>query len=333
MAPLQGKSGPSIASRNQKITAELAQNSGFDYPAGMNQATPSFKPSAGRLLATHQLREFLLINLGLLLVAVGIWLFKIPNHFVTGGVSGIAIIMAQLLPGLSVGPWMTGVNSLLVILGFAVLGFGFGWRTVYASFALSGMVWGLDALHHITAPLTNDALLELVFAILLPAVGSAIVFNQNASTGGTDIVAKILNKKTHLNTGQALLISDFVIAASAIGVFGFKTGLYSILGLILKAFIIDLVIESLNIHKKLEIITRQPEAVKRYILDELQRGATIYPAKGAYSGNDWQVIHSVVDRRQAFLIRAYVKQIDPKAFITITTTAEIIGKGFRTGDS
>jgi uncharacterized membrane-anchored protein YitT (DUF2179 family) len=228
---------------------------------------------------------------------------------------------------------MTGINAALVIVGFAVLGFGFGWRTIYASFVLSGMVWLFDALHHVAIPLTSDPLLELIFAIALPAVGSAIVFNQNASTGGTDIVAKILNKKTHINTGQALLISDFVIAASAIFVFGVKTGLYSILGLILKAFIIDLVIESLNINKKLEIITREPEAVRHYILKELGRGATIYAARGAYTDTEWQVIHSVVDRRQAFLIRAYVKQVDPKAFITITTTAEIIGKGFRDGDS
>jgi uncharacterized membrane-anchored protein YitT (DUF2179 family) len=289
---------------------------------------PAAKPLA-RWFSTTKLKEFALINLGLLLVALGIYMFKIPNHFVTGGVSGISIILAQLFPGTSVGPYMTAVNAALVVVGFAVLGFGFGGRTVYASFALSGMVWALDSLHHIAIPLTNDPLLELVFAILLPAVGSAIVFNQNASTGGTDILAKILNNKTHINTGQALLISDFVIAASAIFVFGIKTGMYSILGLILKAFIIDLVIESLNIHKKLEIITREPEAVKRYILDDLHRGATIYPAHGAWSGAEWQVIHTVVDRRQAFLIRAFVKQTDPKAFITITTTAEIIGKGFR----
>jgi uncharacterized membrane-anchored protein YitT (DUF2179 family) len=281
----------------------------------------------------HGVREFLLINCGLLLVAVGIWLFKIPNHFVTGGVSGISIILSALLPGASVGPWMTAINAALVLVGFAALGFGFGWRTVYASFALSGMVWLGDALYHVPVPLTDDPLLELLFAIALPAIGSAIVFNQNASTGGTDIVAKILNRKTHLDTGKALLVSDFVIAASAVAVFGVKTGLYSILGLVLKAFIIDLVIESLNVHKKLEIITREPEAVKRFILDELGRGATIYPAVGAYSGTDWQAIHSVVDRRQAFLIRAYVRQVDPRAFITITTTAEIIGKGFRNGDN
>jgi len=280
-------------------------------------------------LKKHELLDFFLINVGLFLVALGIYLFKIPNHFVTGGVSGLSILLSQLFPGFEVGPVMTALNIVLVFLGFAFLGLGFGWKTIYASFALSGMVWALDALWHIPAPLTNDALLELIFAIALPAVGSGLVFNLGASTGGTDIVAKILNTKTHINTGAALLVSDFVIAASSLAVFGVKTGMYSVLGLVLKAFIIDLMIESLNTHKKLEIISATPEPILAFILQDLGRGATIYPATGAYSGTPWKVVHTVVGRRQAFAIRQRVKQIDPKAFITITTTSEIIGKGFR----
>jgi len=191
------------------------------------------------------------------------------------------------------------------------------------------MVWGLSLLVPLATPLTHDPLLELAFAIGLPAVGSAIVFNQNASTGGTDIVAKVLSTKTAINTGMALLLSDFVIAASALLVFGVQTGLYSILGLILKAFLIDLVIENLNVHKKMEIITANPEPVLDFILHTLHRGATIYPATGAFTGRDWRVIHTVVGRRQALAIRRVLKEVDPKAFVTITTTSETIGKGFR----
>jgi len=277
----------------------------------------------------HRIRSFALINLGLLLTAVGIVLFKVPNHFVTGGVSGLSIILGALWPWLTVGPAMTAINLVLVVWGFAVLGSGFGWKTVYSSLALSGMVWALDLLFPLKAPLTNDPLLELFFAIGLPAVGSAIVFNQNSSTGGTDIVAKVLSTKTAINTGTALLISDFAIAASSLAVFGVQAGLYSILGLVLKAFLIDLVIENLNVHKKLEIITTQPDGVLDFILNTLHRGATIYPARGAYTGTDWKAIHTVVGRRQALAIRRVVKELDPKAFVTITTTSEIIGKGFR----
>lgn len=277
----------------------------------------------------HRLRSFALINLGLLLTAVGIVLFKVPNHFVTGGVSGLSIILGALWPWLTVGPAMTAINLVLVVWGFAVLGSGFGWKTVYSSLALSAMVWLLDLLVPLRAPLTTDPLLELFFAIGLPAVGSAIVFNQNSSTGGTDIVAKVLSTKTAINTGTALLISDFAIAASSLAVFGVQAGLYSLLGLVLKAFLIDLVIENLNVHKKLEIITSQPDAVLEFILHTLHRGATLYPAQGAYTGTDWKAIHTVVGRRQALAIRRVVKELDPKAFVTITTTSETIGKGFR----
>jgi len=273
--------------------------------------------------------SFLTINLGLLLTALGIVLFKVPNHFVTGGVSGLSIIVAQLLPGLTVGPAMTAINLVLVVWGFFVLGSGFGWKTVYSSFVLSAMVWALDVVCQLKVPLTTDPLLELFFAIGLPAVGSALVFNQNASTGGTDIVAKVLSTKTAINTGTALLISDFVIAAAAIPVFGVQAGLYSLLGLVLKAFVVDLLLESLNVHKKMEIITAHPEPVIDFILNTLHRGATLYQATGAYSGTEWKVIHTVVGRRQALAIRRVLKAIDPKAFVTITTTSETIGKGFR----
>lgn len=276
-----------------------------------------------------KLGSFLAINFGLALTAFGIVLFKVPNHFVNGGVSGLSIVATALFPGLTVGPAMMVINLALVVWGFAVLGSGFGWKTVYSSVVLSAMVWVIDLLIPLHKPLTADPLLELFFAIGLPAVGAAIVFNQNSSTGGTDIVAKVLSTKTPVNVGQALLISDFIIAASALVVFGIQSGLYSLLGLVMKAFLVDMVIENLNIHKQMEIITATPEPVLDFILHTLHRGATIYPATGAWSGREWKVIHTVVGRRQALAIRRALKEIDPKAFVTITTTSEIIGKGFR----
>ena len=280
-------------------------------------------------LTKNQLISFFYINLGLLMTAVGIVLFKVPNHFVNGGVSGLSIELSAWFPGLTIGPAMTLLNLALVVWGFVVLGPKFGWSTIYSSFALSGMVWGVDVLFPLTRPLTSDPLLELFFGIGLPAVGSALVFNHNSSTGGTDIVAKVLATKTAVNTGVALMISDFVIAASAVFVFGVQAGLYSLLGLVMKAFLVDLVIENLNVHKQMEIITAHPEPVLEFILHTLHRGATIYPAVGAYTGQEWKAIHTVVGRRQALAIRRVLKEIDPKAFVTITTTTEIIGKGFR----
>lgn len=275
------------------------------------------------------LSTFLLVNLGLLLTAVGIHFFKVPNGFATGGVSGLSILISHPFPNIAVGPMMGIISALLLLVGFIAIGGQFGSMTVYSSFALSGMVWVLDVLFPLKAPMTNDKMLELVFSILLPAIGSAIVFNQNASTGGTDIIAKILSNKTSLEVGKALLVVDFFITLGALFVFGVEIGLYSMLGLFAKGFMIDLVIESINARKQLVIVCNRPVEVSDYINRSLKRGATIHEAHGAFTHQPKQVITTVMTRHQAVLLRKYVRDIDPDSFITITTTSEIIGKGFR----
>lgn len=277
----------------------------------------------------RKFKEFLLVNAGLLLTAVGIVLFKAPNGFAIGGVSGIAIIVNKYFPGQNVGLLMTLINIVLNVLGLIMLGKDFGIKTLYASFALSFYVWGGEKLFNLTRPITGDSMLELMFAIALPAIGSAIVFNQNASTGGTDIVARILTRYTHLHVGKTLLLADFLIAASALFALSVRQGMYSILGLVLKGFIIDMVIENLNISKKFEIITSYPDKIKKFILENLHRGITIITAQGGYSGSDKKVLAVVLNRSQAVRLRNYVRQVDPNAFMIITTTSEIIGKGFR----
>ncbi len=280
-----------------------------------------------------RITDFLLINLGLLLVGIGICLFKIPNHFATGGVSGLAIISTSFFPRIDVGPMMLIINISLIIIGYSFLGSDFGSKTVYSSFALSGIVWLIQKVFPLNQPLTNDMLLELVYSIIFPAVGSAIVFNCNASTGGTDIVAKILSKYTKLNIGKTLLITDFLIALGAGAVFGVKIGLYSVLGLIIKAFMIDFVIEGLNISKQMIIISSKHQEIRDYIVNQLKRGATIYKAEGAFTQLQETVISTIVNRRQALKLRSFIRSIDPQAFITISNTSEIIGKGFRNIDN
>lgn len=276
-----------------------------------------------------QIKEFLLINLGLAMVAAGIHFFKAPNNFATGGVSGLAIIIHYFLPQVTVGPLMLIINIMLLIFGFVAIGRNFASKTVYSSFVLSGMVWFLQKVAPINTPFTDDTMLELVMSILLPAVGSAIVFNQNASTGGTDIVAKVLNKLTSIDIGKALFLADFTITIFAGVVFGVRIGMYSFLGLILKGFVIDGVIEGLNTRKQMVIISEKPELVREYIIKNLHRGATIHIASGAFTGEEKHVITTVVSRRQAIALRNYLREIDPQSFITITNTSEIIGKGFR----
>ena len=273
--------------------------------------------------------EYFLINLGLLLTAMGIHFFKGPNNFAIGGVSGLAIVLRYFFPSIPMGPLMLLINILLLITGFTLIGKSFGSKTVYSSVVLSGMVWLLDQLFPMQQPFTNDTMLELIFAIILPAVGSAIVFNQNASTGGTDIVAKVLSKLTHIDIGKALLLSDFAITIAAGMVYGVQIGMYSVLGLLLKAFMIDMVIEGFNLKKQMVIVSERAEEIKKYIVENLHRGATIHIAYGAFRNEEKQVLTTVMSRRQAILLRQFIRETDKSAFITITNTSEIIGKGFR----
>ena len=272
---------------------------------------------------------FLQLNVGLLLTAAGIHFFKTPNHFAFGGTSGLSIMMAELFPGSSVGRFMFIVNAVLVIAGLIGLGVKSMGITIYSSFALSAYVALCETLYPMTAPFTDDTFLELCFAVVLPAVGSAIVFNLGASTGGTDILAMILAKYTTLQIGRALLVSDFVLVLAAGFVFDIPVLLYCMLGLFSKAFVVDGMIESINTRKQITIITEHPDPIKDFILHDLHRSATVHPAYGAYTGEEITMLLTVLTRRQAVLLRNFLRTADPHAFITIVNSSEVIGKGFR----
>lgn len=274
-------------------------------------------------------REWLMITAGILVITAGVYFFKFPNHFSTGGVTGISIVLGHYLPALTPGTFVTVINVLLLLIGFAVFGRSFGLKTVYASLLMSGALRLLEIVCPMEGPMTSQPLLELMFAVGLPAVGSAILFNQGASSGGTDIVAMILRKYTSLNIGAALLCSDTVITLSACLAFGMETGLFSLLGLIVKALFVDMVMDNLQVKKCFQIITSNPEPVEDYITKQLHRGATQLHGEGVYTHEGKTVLMTVVSRHEAVLLRNFVRENDPGAFQIITSSTEIIGNGFR----
>lgn len=276
-----------------------------------------------------EINNFLLVTLGTVLTAVGIYFFKFPNNFSTGGVSGISILLGRLVPFLSPAVTMWAINLILLLVGFLFFGRGFGLMTAYCSMLYSFLTWLFEVIYPMTQPFTDQPFLELCFAMMLPAVGSAILFNCNASSGGTDIVAMILKKYTSLDIGKALLVSDALIAVSACFVFGIRTGLFSLLGLVIKAFVVDSVIESINLCKYFSIVTACPDAICDYVIREMNRSSTVIDAVGAYSHEDRKVIMVACRRSEAVKLRHFIKTVDPKAFMFITNTSEIIGKGFR----
>ena len=274
--------------------------------------------------------EFVLLSLGTALVSAGVYFFKFPNHFSMGGVSGLAILLGELFPSAWLTPsvFNTLINLLFLILGFVLLDKGFGLKTVYCSLLYSGLVQVFEWVCPLPAPLTDELILALFFAVILPALGSAILFNLDASTGGTDIAAMILKKYTGLDVGRALLCSDLLIAAAALLVFDITAGLCSLLGLVLKSVLVDSVIESLNRRKAFFIVTSHPEVACGYITEHLIRGATLWDAEGAYTHKGHHIVLTVLSRGQAVLLRRHLKEHDPESFIIVANSSEIFGKGF-----
>ena len=282
-----------------------------------------------RVSARKVITEYSLITLGTLLLAAGVYFFKFPNNFTTGGVSGISLLLGGIIPVITPSTMVLILNVLLLILGFIFVGNSFGIKTVYSSLLFSGAMVLLEKFVPMTAPLTDQPFLELLYAMLLSALGSSLVFNMGASTGGTDITAMILRKYTDLDIGKALLVTDGVITAAAFFVFDIKTGMFSLMGLIIKTTAVDVFIENLTLCKYFTIVTTQSEAIAGFIMNELHHGVTIADAQGGFTHEDKKLIMVACKRSEALVLKRRVKKLDPHAFMFITNTSEIIGKGFR----
>ena len=272
--------------------------------------------------------EYLMLTAATLILVLGVYLFKFPNHFSFGGVTGIAVVLSAVLPA-SPSSITFFINVALLVLGFLFLGKDAGIKTVYVSLLTSLGLSVAELIFPMEQPLTTEPVLELVFAIVLPAFSAAILFNMGASSGGTDIIAMILKKYTTLNIGTALFIVDLGIVVAACFVFDTQTGLFSLCGLLAKSLVVDGVIENINLCKYFTIICDNPDPICDFILNDLNRSATVYHAQGAYQHNDKTVIITITKRSQAVELRNFIRKTQPGAFIAITNSSEIIGKGFR----
>ena len=277
-----------------------------------------------------KIKEYILITAGVLLVVAGVYFFKFPNNFSIGGVTGISIILSRLLgDSISSGTLVLILNMFLLIIGYIFLGKSFGNRTAYGSILLSLSLRLLEILVPMEGPMTGEPVLELAFAVILPAIGTAILFNIGGSTGGTDIIAMLLKKYTNADIGHSLLLTDFLLTLTAFLVFGVETGLLSILGLLIKSTLIDTVIENLNLNKYFTIICENPKPICDFIMKNIHRSATVIDAKGAFTEKNKKIILAVMSRSQAVSLRKFIHEAEPEAFLLITNTSEIIGRGFR----
>ncbi|MDO4754460.1 MAG: YitT family protein [Bacillota bacterium] len=274
------------------------------------------------------IKRFLLINFGLLIMSVGLHIFIIPMNLASGGVTGLGLVIKAYFPELNMGLLMLAFNFILFIMAFIFIGKEFGGYTIYASFALSGMIGVMESFFPISAPVTDDIMLSLLFGTLTPAIGMAIVFYQNASTGGTDIVAKIINKYTNLEIGKALFLSDALVTVAAAITFNFEIGMYAFLGILLNGTLIDKVIAGFETKVHAQVISEKINEISGYIHNDIGRGVTLLTATGAYTGQGKQVIVTVLSPREYIRLRQHVRAVDPKAFIIMSYVHEVLGEGF-----
>lgn len=261
-------------------------------------------------------------------MVVGIYFFKFPNHFCFGGVTGIAVLLSGFMK-LSASSYTFIINMVLLGAGFLFLGKNFGIKTVYVSVLMSVGLSVLEKVYPMIRPLTDEPVLEFMFAVFLPSLGSAILFDMDASGGGTDILAMILKKYTSLNIGVTLMLVDVFITVAAFLVYGPKTGLFSFAGLLSKTLVIDGVIENMNLCKYFTVVCDNPTPICDFIHEQLKRSATVFSAEGSYLHNQKKIILTVMRRSQAVRLRRFIRENQPGAFIMITNSSEIIGKGFR----
>jgi uncharacterized membrane-anchored protein YitT (DUF2179 family) len=281
-----------------------------------------------RDMMSKKVKEFLYIHLGVFMVSLGLYVFLMPSNLATGGANGLAIVINHFLPALPVGIIMILINIILFITAFILIGKSFGFKTIYASLSVSLMVFLLEKIFPMNESLTGDILLELIFGIVITGVGMGIVFNQNASTGGTDISAKIINKFFHINLGKAVFLSDIIITIISGFAFGINLAMYAMLGVLINSFVIDYIIDGLNLKKEVTIISDQFEDIKKYIIETLDRSFTVYYGKGGYSDVDRKIMVVIISKREFIRLRAFINEMDSKAFVTVKNTHEVYGYGF-----
>lgn len=276
----------------------------------------------------QQIKSFFIITISTIIMAIGVYFFKFPNNFCFGGVTGAAVVFAKILP-ISASSFSFVVNMALLVVGFAFLGKSFALRTTYATILLSGLLVVFERVFPLKQPLSNEPMLELIFAIALPAIASALLFYEGSSSGGTDVIAMIVKKYAHVDDiGIALFVTDLIMIIIACFVFDIKTALYSFVGLTVKSFLIDAIIENIMLRKSIMITCDDKDAICHFITGELQKGATIVEATGAYTNEKRYLIFTTLTRKQAAVLRSFIHQNKLHAFISMSSTSEVFGKGF-----
>lgn len=268
------------------------------------------------------IKETSILTVGVAIIAAAVYFFLVPSHASVSSISGLGIVLSNFIP-LPLSAITMILNVVLLIIGFFTCGREFGVKTVYTSVMLPLFLGVFERIFLDFGSMTNSQELDVLCYILVVSVGLSILFNRNASSGGLDIVAKIMNKYLHMDLGKAMSLSGMCVALSAALVYDKKTVVLSVLGTYFNGLVLDHFIFDHNIKRRVCIITKKEEELRQFIIHDLHSGATIYESIGAYNMEKRNEIITIVDKGEYQKLMNYMNREDPKAFITVYTVSDM----------
>ena len=269
---------------------------------------------------TKKIKEYVIITLGTLIVSMAVYFFLLPSNVVVGSLSGLVMVLATFIP-LKISVMTFILNAVLLVVGFLFIG-----KAVYTSLLMPIFLYVFELIFPNNKSLTNDVVLDTICYILVVSVGLALLFNANASSGGLDIVAKLLNKYLHIEIGKAMTLAGMCTAISSIFVYDTKTLVLSILGTYANGIVLDHFIDGFNRRKRICILTEQYKELQNFIVHELHRGVTLYPAIGGYNNEEKIELVTILTRNEYAEVLNYLHSVDENAFVTVSTVNEVIGQ-------
>lgn len=267
------------------------------------------------------LKDYSLIFLGIILTAASIVYIFTPNRLAAGGAQGIALVINHL-SGINTGLLMILINGILFITAFSLLGTSFGAKTLVSSIGLSIVVFIMEKYLYI-GPLTDNLMLATIFGSALMGAGVGFILNRNASIGGTSLIGRIISKYTFIDQVNCIVATDIVVTLFAMIVFGIEIGLYQLLSVYLTGEIINKVIDGITYRREVMIITEKREVIMKYIINDMKKGATLLMGRGGFTGQDTEIILSILTQRDFIRLKIFIRKVDPKAFISVNMVTEV----------
>ena len=271
----------------------------------------------------EMIKEYVVITIAIAIIAAAVFFFLVPSNLSVGSISGLAIVLSNFIP-LSVSLMTMIMNVALLIVGFILLGKEFGAKTVYTSILLPAFLGVLEKLFPNNTSIMGDPFIDMICYVFIVSIGLAMLFTRNASSGGLDIVAKLLNKYIHMDLGKAMSAPGMIVAVSSILVSGLNIVVLSVLGTYLNGVVLDYFIFGSNQKKRVCIVSEKEEEIRQFILHDLHSGATIYEAIGAYNLDPRREIITIVDKNEYSKLMGFIEKTDSNAFVTVYTVNKVI---------